>query len=90
MNLYKIENHPDLVKDMDSKAILNTNYAGLLEYRKKQELEKDVNNLKSDVKDIKEMLSTLLSMVNKQINYRVKMDNSMMRILEKQENQVNG
>jgi hypothetical protein len=65
MNLYKIENHPDLVKDMDSKAILNTNYAGLLEYRKKQELEKDVNNLKSDVKDIKEMLSTLLSMVNK-------------------------
>ena len=37
MKLYKVENHPDLVKDMESKAVLNNNFAALSEYRKKQQ-----------------------------------------------------
>jgi hypothetical protein len=61
MNLYKVKDHPDLVKDMNSKAILNTNYAALLEYKKKKQMEEEFNSLKSDVEDIKKMLQTLLN-----------------------------
>lgn len=61
MNLYKVKDHPDLVKDMNSKAILNTNYAALLEYKKKKQMEEEFNSLKSDVEDIKKMLQALLN-----------------------------
>ena len=65
MNIYKVEEHPDLVKDMDSKAVLNTNYAALLEYRKKKQMEDELNNIKSDVHDIKILLNSILSTLNK-------------------------
>lgn len=63
--LYKVENHPDLVKDMESKAVLNTNYAALLEYRKKQSMIQDIDSLKTDVNEIKEMLNLIVSSLNK-------------------------
>ena len=63
--LYKVEDHPDLVKDMESKAVLNTNYAALLEYRKKQAMIQDIDGLKSDVSEIKEMLNFIVSSLNK-------------------------
>jgi hypothetical protein len=61
MNLYKVKDHPHLVKDMESKAVLNTNYAALLEYKKKKQMEEEFNSLKSDVEDIKKMLQALLN-----------------------------
>ena len=61
MNLYKVKDHPHLIKDMDSKAVLNTNYAALLEYKKKKQMEEEFNSLKSDVEDIKKMLQALLN-----------------------------
>lgn len=65
MRLYKVQDHPDLVKDMDSKAILNTNYAALLEYKKKQQIYQDVDDLRNDINDIKETLNVLVSLLNK-------------------------
>jgi hypothetical protein len=65
MKLYKVEEHPDLVKDMDSKAILNTNYAALLDYRRKKQIEDELVELKSDVSEIKILLSSIVSMLNK-------------------------
>ena len=65
MKLYRVEEHPDLVKDMDSKAVLNTNYAALLEYRRKKQMEDELQSLKSDVDEIKLMLSSIVSMLNK-------------------------
>jgi len=61
MNLYKVKDHPHLIKDMDSKAVLNTNYATLLEYKKKKQMEEEFNSLKTDVEDIKKMLQALLN-----------------------------
>ena len=60
-NLYKVKDHPHLVKDMNSKAILNTNYAALLEYKKKKQMKEEFNSLKSDVEEIKSMLQALLN-----------------------------
>ena len=65
MKLAKVEDHPNLVKDMDSKAVLNTNFAALAEYRKKKEMQEEVQSLKSDVQDIKSTLNTILSLLNK-------------------------
>jgi hypothetical protein len=65
MKLYKVENHPELVKDMESKAVLNTNYAALHEYKMKKQMQEEVQSLKSDVQDIKSTLNTILSLLNK-------------------------
>ena len=65
MKLYKVENHPDLVKDMESKAVLNNNFAALSDYRKKQQMQREVESLKEDVRDIKFTLDKILSLLNK-------------------------
>ena len=64
-NLYKVKDHPHLVKDMNSKAILNTNYAALLEYKKQKQALEDVETLKKDMSDIKSMLGDILGKLNK-------------------------
>jgi hypothetical protein len=63
--LVKVQDHPHLVKDMESKAILNTNYAALLEYKRRKQMEDEVNSLKEDVQDIKQTLNMIVSMLNK-------------------------
>lgn len=65
MKIYKVKDHPDLVKDMDSKAVLNTNYAALMEYKKKKKVEQDIDSLKNEMKDIKYMLSVIMENLNK-------------------------
>ena len=61
MKLAKVKDHPHLVKDMESKAVLNTNYAALVEYKKKKQMEEELVSLKSDMEDIKKMLQVLLN-----------------------------
>jgi len=61
MKIAKVKDHPHLVRDMESKAVLNTNYAALVEYRKKKQMEEELNSLKSDVGEIKKMLQALLN-----------------------------
>lgn len=65
MKIAKVQDHPDLVRDLESNAVLNTNYAALLEYRKKQQMVKDMDLLKSEVVELKEMMSQILSLLNK-------------------------
>lgn len=65
MSLVKVQDHPDLLKDTESKAVLNTNYASLLEYKKKQQMLKDMDSLKSEVVELKEMMGQILSLLNK-------------------------
>jgi hypothetical protein len=65
MKLLKVKDHPHLVKDMDSKAILNTNYAALVEYRKRKQMEEEVQSLRSDVSEMKDSLNKILSLLNK-------------------------
>lgn len=65
MKLYKVENHPDLVRDMNSKAILNTNYIALQEYKKKKQMADELETLKSDVSEMKELLKSVMLMLHK-------------------------
>ena len=65
MNIVKVKDHPHLVKDLDSKAVLNTNYAALLEYKRKKQMEEEVKSLRGDVQDMKDTLNKILSLLNK-------------------------
>jgi len=73
MNHIKVQGHENLVRDPHSKAILNTDVAGLQRYlaerdiaekqrREKQELVEKVNNLEKDMGEIKSMLYELTRM----------------------------
>ena len=56
------------IRDVDSKAILNTNRSALESYKiarqKKLDEINDINNMKQDIADLKEMLKTLLGKQN--------------------------
>lgn len=70
-NFIKIEGHPDLIRDKQSKGVINTNTVEYQKYMtvqlaKKSEKMKienmcdEINNLKDEMKDIKRMLMQVL------------------------------
>lgn len=67
----KIESAPYLEKDDVTKAVLNTDSNALSAYRRQREVliranktQKEVEELKKDISDIKIMLSTILGSLN--------------------------
>ena len=67
MKNVKIE-QTQYVRDVNSKAVLNTNKKALDSYkiarkRKMNEIE-DINNMKKDIAELKEMIKTLLGKQN--------------------------
>ena len=67
MKNVKIE-QTQYVRDVNSKAVLNTNKKALDNYkvarkRKMNEIE-DINNMKRDISELKEMIKTLLGKQN--------------------------
>jgi hypothetical protein len=71
-NYLKVSGHENLVRDMSSKAVINTSMVEYEEYMarrraKEQEQElitkqaEEINNLKSDISEIKQLLVELLN-----------------------------
>jgi len=63
----KFENRSDIVRDMNSKAILYVNKEKLLEYKsnknlinKHNRLSKDIYNIKSEIKELKKTINDFL------------------------------
>lgn len=65
MDLVKIKDVDGYKKDESTGAILATDKRALQAYKKKRtenlSMKKDINNLKEDMKEIKEMLALILS-----------------------------
>jgi hypothetical protein len=66
----RIRENPDFVKDMKNFAILNTNKSAvakhehkMAELKRAKQTEEEINNLKSEVSEIKTLLSKILSAV---------------------------
>ena len=62
----KVEEHKELIRDMHSKAVLNTDSQALLEHRKKKAMMQEVvnnsmkiNQIENDIAEIKQMLISL-------------------------------
>lgn len=63
-----IEGNPSLIKDTESKAILNVNVEAYKAFKKRRDEERktrnavnEIDNIKKDVNEIKDMLKLLLS-----------------------------
>lgn len=66
----KVKDNLDYVKDMSNFAVLNTNRAAIAKHEKKmaelkraKTVDDEINNLKSEVSDIKNMLNQILKAV---------------------------
>lgn len=75
MDIVKIEGKDGLVRDMSTRAIINTNkseYENYLERRKAtlaknkqlEEHSEEINNIKAELSDIKQMLMTVLNKIS--------------------------
>jgi hypothetical protein len=71
----KVEDRTNLLRDMNSKGIVNIDNTGLLEYKKAKEkrvlknkvilqYENDINTLREEVTDIKDSLKLILEKLN--------------------------
>jgi cell fate (sporulation/competence/biofilm development) regulator YmcA (YheA/YmcA/DUF963 family) len=70
MKYAKVKENPELIRDMDSKAVLNTNLNALQAYKKKREKQQeiqsaveDINNLRQEVNDIKTLMQRILDKI---------------------------
>jgi len=61
---YKVEGNDSLVRDVSSKAIINTNVKEYQNYVEKRNMmakqKQEIDSLKKDMSEIKEMLATLI------------------------------
>lgn len=64
----KVENYPGLARDMNSSGIVNVDNQALLAYKKRKrsmnELQGDVAELKTEMKEIKQLLFKLVNSIN--------------------------
>ena len=51
---YKVEGHPDLVRDSKSKAIINTNRGAMMEHKYKKDMKTTVESLSDEIASIKD------------------------------------
>lgn len=70
MQVAKVKDAPGLVRDMGTQAVLNTDISALEAYRRKrnkqQEIDEvisDINNMKSDIDQIKSLMQRLLEKI---------------------------
>tara|TARA_B100000941_G_C28467980_1_gene534726 strand:- start:832 stop:1041 length:210 start_codon:yes stop_codon:yes gene_type:complete len=59
----KVENNPDLVKDLDSGAVINTNSSELYTRRQQisllQEKDNEIKSMKDDIEELKKLVKNL-------------------------------
>lgn len=67
----KVKDNDTLVRDLDNTAILcksvdvlKRHEQKIMELREKEEQKKEINNIKRDVSDIKEMLQQIIQRIN--------------------------
>jgi hypothetical protein len=70
MIIAKVKDSPGLVRDMSNQAVLNTDISALEAYKRKrnkqQEIDEvisDINNMKSDIDQIKSLMQRLLDKI---------------------------
>jgi hypothetical protein len=70
MHVAKVKDAPGLVRDLHNQAVLNTDMSALEAYRRKrnkqQEIDEvisDINNMKSDIDQIKSLMQRLLEKI---------------------------
>lgn len=70
MKYAKVKESPELIRDMESKAVLNTNISALQAYKKKREKQQeiqsaveDINTMKQDINELKSLMQRILDKI---------------------------
>lgn len=58
--IYRVKDNPDYIKDDDSGAVLNTNVAKLREYKLRKRQNRKIEELQSEVAELKALLRVVL------------------------------
>lgn len=65
MKKVKIENHEDLIRDEETKAVLNTDLSSLQSYKKRRNLmrqkDAEIVEIKNELSEMKELLHQLIA-----------------------------
>ena len=62
----KVEDHDSLIKDTRSKAIISTDEVSYLAALQRKKKGTEFNQMKNDIKDLKDLVSTLVQKLDKQ------------------------
>jgi len=60
-NLIHVKEQPSLLRDKNSKALINTDIAALNDYKNKKKLVEDVTALKNEVHELKHLILLLIN-----------------------------
>jgi len=60
-SLVPVSNHPRLLRDKNSKALINTDIAALKEYKNRKKMAEDVDILKNEVQELKHLILLLIN-----------------------------
>ena len=70
MKVAKVQDNPDLIRDMGNQAILNTNLDSLSAYKKQKAKQReidaafdDINTMKQEMQDIKTLMQRILEKI---------------------------
>ena len=58
--IYRVKDNPDYIKDDDTGAVLNTNVAKLKEYKLRKRQNRKIEDLQSEVAELKALLRVVL------------------------------
>jgi len=58
--IYRVQENPDYIRDIETNAVLNTNTAKLREYKLRKKQNKKIQDLQSEVAELKALLQAVL------------------------------
>ena len=63
--LISVTDHPGLLRDINSKALINTDIAALNEYKNKKKMAEDVDTLKKEIQELKQLMLLVVDSIKK-------------------------
>ena len=70
MALLQVEDRPDLVRDEETKAVLNTDITALEAYRKRRKAQRNIETMCVEIDEIKNDINDIKSLLREMINNR--------------------
>jgi hypothetical protein len=58
--IYRVQENPDYIKDQETGAVLNTNIAGLNEYRLKKQQSNKIHTLEEEIKELRALIRVVI------------------------------
>jgi len=65
ISLIPVKEHPSLLRDKNSKALINTDIAALNEYKNKKKMAEDVDTLKKEIQELKQLMLLVVDSIKK-------------------------